>query len=159
MQEYIQRLQARKREIAKRMKDLEKYIREVQQLDNELQHIDAILHMHVKTEETLEEPTGQIPYIHILYSHNNRKIPSGIARHILALFADNNKPLPINMIHQRLKEQGINTSMSGVNTALRRNTVFFEQIEKFFWRLRITGHQEVSQEESQPTLAEEVVAQ
>jgi len=118
------------------MKDLDKYIREVQQLDSELQHIDALLRMHVETSEKSESNAGQISYFHILYSHNDKKIPSGIARHILALFAEDNKPLPINTIHQRLKERGMNTSISGVNTALRRNTLYFEQVEKFFWRLR-----------------------
>lgn len=136
MQDFIKELKARKTAIAKRMKDLEKYIREVQQLDNELRHIEALLHMHVKSSEKSEDSAGQIPYIHILYSHNDKKIPSGIARHILALFAEDNKPLPINTIHQHLKERGINTSISGVNTALRRNTPYFEQVERFFWRLR-----------------------
>ena len=136
MQDFINGLKARKTEIAKRMKDLEKYVREVQQLDTEIRHIDALLRMHIKSTEESVSNAGQIPYIHILYSHNDKKIPSGIARHILALFAEDNKSLPINTIHQRLKERGINTSISGVNTALRRNTLYFEQVERFFWRLR-----------------------
>ena len=161
MQEYIKSLQARKAAIEKRMKDLEKYIREVQQLDNELRHIDALLCMHVKSAEKSESNAVQIPYIHILYGHNDKRIPSGIARHILALFAENNKPLPTNTIHQCLKERGVNITMSGVNTALRRNIGYFEQVEKFFWRLRPLEHHEQEQqgEHTHGEKEEELVAQ
>jgi hypothetical protein len=138
------------------MKELDKYLREIQQLDSELQHIDALLRMHGNSVEKSESNAGQISYFHILYSHNNKKIPSGIARHVLAMFAEDNKPLPINTIHQRLKERGINTSMSGVNTALRRNPSYFEQVEKFFWRLKtLDTHDMEQQGEKTPVENEE----
>src|SRR5947209_6671902 len=100
MEELIKGLKTRRIEIAKRMKDIEPYVRELQQLDTELRHIDALLHMHVKSTDKSEINAGQIPYIHLLYGYNDKKMPSGIARHILAIFIEDNKPLPINAIHQ-----------------------------------------------------------
>ena len=135
MQDFIKELKARRVEITKRMKDLEKYIREIQRLDNELRHIDALLHIHTKDPDKYESSTGQTPYINILYDHN-KKFPSGIARHIMAVFMDNNVPLPIHEIDKQLRARDVEVTPSGINTALRRNPDYFEQVEKGKWQLK-----------------------
>lgn len=138
MQNLLEALVARRTEIASKRADLEKYLQEAHRLENELRHIDALLRIH---RDALEQSNCTdfsriLAELYLLPFNDEKKIPSGIARHIITLLASTSEPLAINKIHQLLKEKGIDVTISGVNTALRRNVMHFEQVDKFFWRIK-----------------------
>jgi hypothetical protein len=136
MKPFTDALETRIIEIDKAMKLLESSVRDYQRLENERRHIAALLIMHntpTKTPGGIVVRNGDIP----LLSHNNtKKMPSGIARDIMAVFMDNDISLPIHEIYKQLQARCIDATPSGINTALRRNTEYFAQVARGKWQLR-----------------------
>src|SRR5262249_46391991 len=69
-------------------------------------------------------------------TETSHALASGLAKHIYPIMAHSTEPLNTNIIQHHLAEQGIEATISSIDSALRRNDHFFEKVDRGRWKAK-----------------------